>query len=96
MVRASMGQRRGTRRSMRKQSRKKFKPESYLKEFKPKEKIVIKTDTSSHTALPHPRLSGLEGEVVYKRGKSYIIKLKLGKKSKFIAISPEHMQSRSD
>ena len=92
MVRASKGPKKGTRRKLKTHFRLKFKSESYLKEFKANDKVIIKIDPSSHRAFPHPRFKGVEGKVIGKRGRAYVIKLNLGNKSKTLMISPEHLK----
>lgn len=63
----------------------------YLKTFEPGEKAIIKLDSSSQN-YPHPRYHGLIGEVKGKRGKAYIVDVKIGKKLKQIITTPEHLE----
>lgn len=94
MVKASKGGRRGTRRKLKGHFRRKFKIEPYLKEFKPHERILIRPKTSSHSGFPHARFSGTEGEIVGKRGRSYIVRVIIGNKRKEIITSPEHLERK--
>ena len=91
MVKASKGFRRSTRSKLKKKVRQKFKVTSYLKEFKPKDRVVIKIDPSSHKGMPFPKLKGKVGEVKEKRGNSYVVDVKIGNKLKKIISRPEHL-----
>ncbi|UCC92160.1 MAG: 50S ribosomal protein L21e [Candidatus Aenigmatarchaeota archaeon] len=91
MVKASKGFRRSTRRKLKKKVRQKFKVTPYLKEFKPKDRVVIKIDPSSQKGMPFPKFKGKVGEVNYKRGDAYVIKIRIGKKIKEVIARPEHL-----
>jgi large subunit ribosomal protein L21e len=91
MVKASKGFRRSTRRKLKKNIRRKFKVTSYLKEFKPEDKVVIKIDPSSQKGMPFPKFKGKVGEVKEKRGNAYVIKIRIGKKIKEVISRPEHL-----
>lgn len=66
----------------------------YLREFKVGEKVIIKIDSSSQN-FPNPRHQGLIGEVIEKRGSAYIVDLPVGKKSKKLIITPEHLKRQN-
>jgi len=91
MVKASKGFRRSTRSKLKKKVRQKFKVTEYMKEFKSKDKVVIKIDPSSQRGMPFPKFKGKVGEVKEKRGKAYVIKIRIGKKVKEIISRPEHL-----
>ena len=63
----------------------------YLRSFEIGEKVVIKIDSSSQN-YPHPRYHGVIGEVKGKRGKAYIVGIKVGNTSKQIISTPEHLK----
>lgn len=67
------------------------KPEIYLTEFKPGDKVVIKIDPSAHEGAPHRRYHGRVGEVIGKRGKAYIVSTTLGGKPKQVMALPDHI-----
>ena len=92
MVRASKGFRRTTRRKLKKGLRHKFKPEDYLKEFKENEKVVLAHNPSSHRGMPHPKTKGRIGEIVSKRGNSYVVSVRIGASRKQIIARPEHLK----
>ncbi|MCK4335987.1 MAG: 50S ribosomal protein L21e [Candidatus Aenigmarchaeota archaeon] len=91
MVKASKGFRRSTRRKLKKKIRQKFKVTPYLKEFRSKDKVVIKIDPSSQKGMPFPKFKGMIGEVKEKRGNAYVIKITVGKKIKEVIARPEHL-----
>lgn len=91
MVKSSKGVRRATRRRLKSSVKHKFKVTPYLREFKPKDKVVLKIDPSSHKGMPFPKFKGKVGEVKEKRGESYIVKIRIGKSTKEIISRPEHL-----
>jgi len=92
MVRSSKGLRSGTRRKLKKKLREKFKVEPFLREFKPGERVVIAIEPFSQKGMPHIRFKGKIGIVSEKRGNSYIISIKTGKKEKHLTARPEHLK----
>ncbi len=91
-MRASKGHRRGTRSLLKAGVRDKFKPESYIQEFKPGDKVIIRICPSSRRTIIHPRFNGSMGIVSGRRGSALIIETKLGGKSKELQITPEHLK----
>ncbi len=61
-------------------------------EYKDNEKVLIKIDSSVHKGRPHPRFHGRIGEVIGRRGRAYIIKMKDIKKTKYLIVTPEHLR----
>jgi len=92
MVKASKGLRSGTRRKLRKRLREKFKVEPFLREFRPGERVVIEIEPSSQKGMPHPRFKGRIGTVKARRGNSYLVGIKVGKKEKVLTARPEHLK----
>lgn len=64
----------------------------YLKELEVGQKAVIKLDSSSQN-YPHPRHHGLIGEVLEKRGRGYVLKVRVGNSYKTIIATPEHLKA---
>lgn len=64
----------------------------YLKVFELGQKAVIKIDSSSQN-YPHPRHQGLIGEVIEKRGRGYVLKVRVGNSYKTIIATPEHLKA---
>ena len=91
MVQKSKGPRKRTRSLLR--ARGKTPITRYLQEFEVGSKVLIRPDPSSHKGMPFRRFIGRVGVVVEKRGKSYIVKIKDGKKEKSIICRPEHLKA---
>lgn len=92
MAQKSKGPRKRTRYLLKKKAREKTPITKYLKEFKLGSKVIIKPNPSSHKGMPYKRFFGRLGTIVEKRGKSYIVKIKDGKKEKNIIARPEHLK----
>ncbi len=94
MVERSKGFRVGTRKKLRKKIRDKgrIKISKNLQNFEEGDNVVIDVDSSYHKGMPHKRYFGKHGKVLEKRGKSYLIKTKLGNKYKKIICSPIHLK----
>jgi large subunit ribosomal protein L21e len=43
--------------------------------------------------MPFPRFKGIAGKVIGKRGKSYLVEIKDGKKIKQVISRPEHLKA---
>ncbi len=95
MVKAPRGFRHRTRKTFKKSIREKggVPPLSLLMiEYQVGEKVHIITNPAIHKGMPHRRYHGWTGTVVGKRGKSYIVEVKIGKKTKTLFIRPEHLR----
>ena len=92
MVTPSKGSRRGTRRKFKRKARAKNKVEDFLREFKPKERVLIKPNPSSHKGMPNKSFYGKFGEIKAKKGRAYVIEVKIGSKEKEIIANPEHLR----
>lgn len=90
MTKPSKGMRHGTRRKLKKGFRERFKPERFIQEFKPEDKVIIKQNASSHK-MPHPIFKGRIGRVREKRGRAYIVEIRTGNKAKELMVKPEHL-----
>ena len=93
MVQKSKGKRRRTRDLLRRRAREKTPITKYLKEFKKGSKVVLSPTPSSYHGMPFRRFFGKTGRIIEKRGKSYIVKIKDGKKEKDIIVRPEHIKA---
>ncbi|NVM54597.1 MAG: 50S ribosomal protein L21e [Candidatus Helarchaeota archaeon] len=99
MVRKSHGYKsRHCRNIFRKKVRQKGMPPlgRYLIKYEVGNLVDIIIDPSVHKGQPHYKYQGKTGRIVEKRGRAYIIKLKVGKKDFFIISRPEHMRFRSE
>jgi large subunit ribosomal protein L21e len=92
MVKTSKGLKSRTRKKLKRGLRHKFKPSIFLQEFKSGDKVVINAEPSSQSSIPHTRTRGKIGEIVSRRGSSYIIKVKIGNSTKQVITKPEHIK----
>ncbi len=56
------------------------------------EKVIIKIDPSIHRGMPFKRFHGKVGEIIEKRGRSYVILVRDGKKYKKVIARQEHIR----
>jgi len=91
-MRTTKGFRAETRRKLKADLREKFKPEPFLRQFEPGEKVVIDPYPLSQKGMPWPKFKGMVGEVQEKRGRAYVVKIKVGGKEKYIISRPEHLR----
>ena len=96
MVRKSHGYKiRHTRNIFRKKCRQKGGLPSlgtYLQPYKVGSKVDIIINPAIMKGQPHYKYHGRTGTIVEKRGRAYVIKLKMGNKDFFIISRPEHMR----
>ena len=95
MVKAPRGFRHRTRKLLRKHIRERgaVPPLSLLMhEYKPGDRVYIIINPAIHKGMPHRRYHGKVGVVVGKRGKSYIVQLRVGSKIKTLFVRPEHLR----
>ncbi len=95
MAQKTKGQRNKTRKKLKKHSRDKETVTSHLKEFEVGEKVNIKIDSAIHRGIPDPKYHGMSGEVIGKRGKSFIVEVKDQKKKKKLTVYPAHLTEAS-
>lgn len=92
MVLTSWGFRRKTRRKLSTAKRDKFKPETFLKEFRPGDKVVIRQYAASHKGMPYPRYLGSSGTVTGARGRAYVVEVRSGSNTNELHVRPEHLR----
>ena len=92
-MKQSKGLRSSTRRKLSKKFGEKFTITPYMQDFKPSETVIIKIDPFSQKGMPHHRFKGLVGEVVEKRGDSFVLNVKVGNKTKTVISRPEHLKA---
>lgn len=63
-----------------------------IQNFQVDDLVHIIIDPSIHRGQPHPRFHGKTGRIIDKRGKSYVVVIKDGKKDKKLIVRPEHLQ----
>jgi len=65
----------------------------YIKQFKIGDKVVIDINSSSQKGMPFKRFQGLLGNVVEKRGRSFVVEIKDGNKTKKVIALAEHLKA---
>jgi len=63
----------------------------YLIEYKVGDRVHININPIAIETAPHRRFQGLTGTVIGKRGKAYIIEVKLKDDKRIIITTPEHI-----
>ncbi len=66
-------------------------PEIYLQDFQPGEKVVIKLNPTVHKGAPHKRYHGKVGEILGKRGRAYLVRIRLGESFRTLIVLPDHL-----
>jgi large subunit ribosomal protein L21e len=70
--------------------------EKYLIDYNIQDKVDIIGDPSVHKrGLPHRRHYGKTGTVIGKRGRCFLVEVKLGKSKKTLIIGREHLRLNS-
>ena len=89
----SKGLRHKTRKVFRKHPRErgKLKLSRILRQYDVGQKVVIKVDPAIHKGMPHRRYHGRVGTVVGKRGKAYMVEIKVGGETRTLFVRPEHL-----
>ena len=64
----------------------------FLREFKIGEKIHIDVEPAVRRGMPHRRFQGKTGIIVGRRGKAYLVDVKIGTKVKHLIIHPVHLK----
>lgn len=67
-------------------------PDIYLREYGVGERVIIAINPSVQKGSAHRRYHGKVGEVVEKRGRAYIVAVKLGGKEKKLSLLPDHIK----
>lgn len=92
MTRSSKGFRRGTRSKLKRPLRSKFKPNMFITDFRPGDRVIIRQESISQHGMPHPRFRSVMGEVLEKRGSAYMVRVRVGKTPKQLTVSGEHLK----
>jgi large subunit ribosomal protein L21e len=93
MAKRSKGFRKKTRGKLRQKSGYRPPITRFLEEFTVGQRVVIFHEPSSQKGMPFPRFKGIAGKVIGKRGKSYLVEIKDGKKIKQVISRPEHLKA---
>lgn len=92
MVKKSQGFRVKTRKKLEREARYRTPITKFLQEFNIGDKVAIVQEPSSFKGMPFSRFRGLVGEIIEKRGRAYIVKIKVGNKIKKVISNPEHLK----
>jgi len=97
MGRKAKGYRRKTRSVLSRKPREKGKTglSKILHSYVAGEQVVVKIDPSVHKGMPHRRYQGKVGQVVQKKGRSYVVNVTQGNALKEIIVRPEHLEPYS-
>lgn len=68
------------------------RPDIYLKDYKPGDKVLIVIDPTVQKGMPHKRFHGKIGTIISKKGNAYEVSLMLGDKLKKLTILPDHIR----
>ncbi len=93
VLQKSSGFRKRTRRKLRQPASYRPTITKFLREFKKDQTVVISPEPSSHKGMPFPKFKGRMGRIVEKRGKSYVVEIKDGNKTKRLISRPEHLKT---
>ena len=93
-MKKSKGYRSRTRKLLKKHVRERGLPplSRILRVYEPGEKVSIVIDPSIHKGQPHKRFHGKIGTVVGKRGRAYVVSVKLGNSVRTLISRPEHLR----
>ncbi len=64
-----------------------------LHEYAVSEKVVLKLNPAVQKGMPHPRYQGHVGNILCRRGNSYLVEITDGKKKKTLIARPEHIRA---
>jgi len=92
MAYKNKGPRSGTRYKFQKKIRGMPKVNNMMKTFNIGDKVVVKPDSGVHIGLPYHRFQGNIGSIIGKRGRSYLVSIKDGKKLKTLISHPVHLK----
>jgi len=92
MVKKSQGFRIKTRKKLQREARYRAPITKFLQEFEIGQKVAIVQEPSSFKGMPFSRFKGMVGEIIEKRGRAYVVKVKVGGKIKKVISRPEHLK----
>lgn len=93
-MRRSKGYRSKTRSLLRKKPRQRGKIglSKLLRIYQPGDKVTIKIESSVHRGMPHRRYHGRVALIKERRGRAYVVELRLGDQKRFLTVRPEHLE----
>jgi len=64
-----------------------------LQRFEIGDRAYIIIDPAVHKGMPHRRFHGKTGVIVEKRGRAYVLRVRMGGKYKYVIARPEHLRA---
>ncbi len=94
MPKMSHGKKANTRKLLTKKKSEKSKNlvSKMLQKFEEGESVFIDLEPSVESGMPFRRFNGLQGKVVGKQGRCYLVEVKCGNKIKTVLAGPAHMK----
>jgi large subunit ribosomal protein L21e len=65
-----------------------------IQEFQAGDRVHVIIDPSKHKGMPHPRFHGKTGEVMGKRGRAFVLKVRDGDAIKTVIAPPDHLTAQ--
>lgn len=93
MAQKSKGMRRKTRKKLTKDDGRTGTIAAHLQGFNEDEQVLIDVDPAVQDGMPHPRFHGRTAFVQEARGRSFVVTLKDGGKTKELAVHPAHLRA---
>ncbi|MDH5362829.1 MAG: 50S ribosomal protein L21e [Aigarchaeota archaeon] len=92
---SSKGYRRHSRKLLTKRagSRSAPRPDTRLRRYSLGERVVVNIEPGTHKGMPHRRYQGKVGKIAERRGRSYVVEIKVGSMIKKIIARPQHLKS---
>jgi len=88
MVRKSYGKMRGTRNKLK--VKEKARISNIMREYNLGDRVHI--DFTSMDNLPHPKFQGLTGEIIGKRGRAYMVRIRDINSFKILLLKAQHLK----
>ncbi len=92
MAQKSKGMRRKTRKKLTKDDGRTGTIAAHLQSFDDGEQVLIDVDPSVQEGMPHPRFHGRTAVIDGVRGRSFVITVKDGGKTKEFTVHPAHLR----
>ena len=64
----------------------------FLREFHNGDKVLIDVEPSIRRGMPHRRYQGKVGVIKGKRGRAYLVNVRVGSKDKLLIVNPVHLK----
>ncbi|MBI2084027.1 MAG: 50S ribosomal protein L21e [Candidatus Aenigmarchaeota archaeon] len=92
MVRRSKGPKTRARKKLRQRPSVRPTITKFLQEFSLGQSVALEPEPSSHKGMPFHKFKGSIGKVVAKRGRAYVVEIRIGNSIKQVISRPEHLK----